>query len=214
VRSRIWRVHRESPLAEASDAPGSGRARDAGRVQRILLEHLDAVWRMARRLGVPDADLDDVAQEVALVVMRREAGIHPGKERAFVMGTAARIASNWRRSRRRQPQPLPDAALGFAGGGLDPLRALEAVRDTQEAALERARGLALLEAAMAEMTREQRVVFTLFELEELSAREIGEQLELAEAAVVSRVRRAREAFQRFCQRQRLAETASEENGRG
>lgn len=183
------------------------------RVQRIVLDHLDAVWRMARRMGVPDADLDDVAQDVALVVMRREAGIQPDKERAFVVGTAARIAANWRRSRRRQPQPWPDAALGFVEDGLDPLHELAAARDTQVAALERARGLALLEAALAEMTAEQRVVFTLFELEELSAREIGEQLELAEAAVVSRVRRAREVFQCFCQRQQRV-NAGKESSRG
>jgi len=184
------------------------------RVQRIVLAHLDAVWRMARRMGVPTADLDDVVQEVALVVMRREAGIQPDKERAFVVGTAARIAANWRRSRRRQPQPWPNAALGFAEDGPHPLRELTVVHDTQEAALERARGLALLEAALAEMTPAQRIVFTLFELEELSAREIGEQLELAEAAVVSRVRRAREVFQRFCQRQQRVDTRSKESSRG
>jgi hypothetical protein len=44
-------------------------------VQHILLEHLDAIWRTARRLGVPAADLDDVAQEVAMVVMQRESAI-------------------------------------------------------------------------------------------------------------------------------------------
>lgn len=174
------------------------------RVQRILLDHLDAVWRTARRLGVPEADLDDVAQEVAMVVMRRESAIQPGKERAFVIGTGARIAANWRRSRRRQPQPLANAALGFDEGARREPRASQGNGlPTQEADLERAQGLALLEEAMAEMTLGQRLAFTLFELEELSAREISEQLELPEAAVVSRVRRAREVFQRFCQRRQL-----------
>jgi RNA polymerase sigma-70 factor (ECF subfamily) len=148
---------------------------------------------------------------VALVVMRREAEIQPDKERSFVVGTAARIAANWRRSRRRQERWLP-AAPGCAEG-VDIARTPAAVRDTPEAALERAQGLALLEAALAQMTPEQRVVFTLFELEELSAREIGEQLELAEAAVVSRVRRAREVFQRFCRQQRGVEAAAEESSR-
>jgi DNA-directed RNA polymerase specialized sigma24 family protein len=44
------------------------------------------------------------------------------------------------------------------------------------------------------------VAFILYELEELSAKEIAEQLAVPEAAVVSRVRRAREEFQRFCGR--------------
>jgi len=30
-------------------------------------QHLDAIWRTAQRLGVPPSDVDDVAQEVALV---------------------------------------------------------------------------------------------------------------------------------------------------
>lgn len=180
------------------------------RVQRILLEHLDAVWRTARRLGVPAADLEDVAQEVALVVMRRESAIQPGKERAFVIGTGARIAANWQRSRRRRPQPLADAALGFDEGARREPRALQDTRAlAQEADLERAQGLALLEEAIAEMTLGQRLAFTLFELEELSAREIAEQLDIPEAAVVSRVRRAREVFERFCQRRQLLDEPAE-----
>jgi RNA polymerase sigma-70 factor (ECF subfamily) len=185
-------------------------------VQQIVLEHLDAIWRTARRLGVPPSDVDDVAQEVALVVLRRERVIQHGKERAFVIGSTARIASNWRRSRRRQPQPLADAAAGFAEVGGAELAPPEGAGNLgQEALLERAQGLALLEAALREMTPRQRVVFTLFELEELSAREIAEQLEIPEAAVVSRLRRGREVFQSFCQRRQLDSTCSmEDDGDG
>jgi RNA polymerase sigma-70 factor (ECF subfamily) len=199
-------------------ATSQGRAcedsvREANRVQQIVLEHLNAIWRTARRLGVPPSDVDDVAQEVALVILRRESVIQPGKERAFVIGSTARIASNWRRSRRRQPQPLPDAAAGLAEVGRAQLSPLEGAGDpTQEAALERAQGLALLEAALHEMTPRQRLVFTLFELEEFSAREIAEQLEIPEAAVVSRLRRAREVFQSFCRRRRIESNCPIEEG--
>ena len=62
------------------------------------------------------------------------------------------------------------------------------------------------------MTPGQRVVFTLFELEELTAREIAEQLELPEAAVVSRLRRAREVFQSFCRRRQLDSNCPPEDG--
>jgi RNA polymerase sigma-70 factor (ECF subfamily) len=182
-------------------------------VQQIVLQHLDAVWRTARRLGVPPSDVDDVAQEVALVVLRRESVIQPGSERAFVIGSTARIASNWRRSRRRQPQPLADAAAGLAEVGRSESAPLEGAGDSaQEAWLQRAQGLALLEAALQEMTARQRVVFTLFELEELSAREIAEQLEIPEAAVVSRLRRGREVFQSFCRRRQLESNCPIEEG--
>jgi RNA polymerase sigma-70 factor, ECF subfamily len=194
---------------------GEDSVRATSRVQQIVLEHLNAIWRTARRLGVPASDVDDVAQEVALVVLRRESVIQPGRERAFVIGSTARIASNWRRSRRRQPQPLVDAAAGFAEVGRAELAPLEGASDlAQEASLERAQGLALLEAALQEMTPRQRVVFTLFELEEFSAREIAEQLEIPEAAVVSRLRRGREVFQCFCRRRQLESNTVEEGGDG
>ena len=202
------------PAVAASQARArEDSVREASRVQRIVLEHLDAIWRTARRLGVPATDVDDVAQEVALVVLRRESVIRSGKERAFVIGSTARIASNWRRSRRRQPQPLADAAAGFAEVGRAKLAPLENAGDpAQEASLERAQGLALLEAALQEMTPGQRLVFTLFELEEFSAREIAEQLEVPEAAVVSRLRRGREVFQSFCRRQQLESSGPTEEG--
>jgi RNA polymerase sigma-70 factor (ECF subfamily) len=164
------------------------------RVREIVVRNLDAVWRTARRLGLSDADLADLAQEVALVVLKREASIEPGKERAFMLATAVHIIANWRRSWRRRSQRGAELALAFAGE-------LEIDAPApQERELERAHGLALLDAALAEMTEPQRVAFVLYELEELSAKEIAEQLAVPEAAVVSRVRRAREEFQRFCLR--------------
>jgi RNA polymerase sigma-70 factor (ECF subfamily) len=164
------------------------------RVRDIVARNLDAVWRSARRLGLSDADLEDLAQEVVLVVMKREASIEPGKERAFLLAAAVRIAANWRRSRRRQSQRSAELAVAVAGES----EVQAAAAPAQERELERAHGLSLLDAALSEMTEPQRVAFVLFELEELSAKEIAEQLEVPEAAVVSRVRRAREEFQRFC----------------
>lgn len=164
------------------------------RVRDIVTRNLDAVWRSARRLGLSEADLEDLAQEVVLVVMRREAAIEAGKERAFLLATAVRLAANWRRSRRRQSQRSAELAVAFAGE----VEVQAVAAPVQERELERAQGLALLDAALCEMTEPQRVAFVLFELEQLTAREIAEQLAVPEAAVVSRVRRAREEFQRFC----------------
>ena len=67
--------------------------------------------------------------------------------------------------------------------------------------MERARKLELLQTGLESMTEQQRETFILFELEQLTAREIAEQLQLPEAAVVSRVRRARAAFASFLERQ-------------
>jgi RNA polymerase sigma-70 factor (ECF subfamily) len=164
------------------------------RVQEIVTRNLDALCRSARRLGLGDADLEDLAQEVVLVLMKREATIEPGKERAFLLATAVRIAANWRRSHQRQTRRSAQLAAVFAGEA----EMQATAPPSQERELERAHGLALLDAALASMTEPQRVAFVLFELEELNAKEIAEQLDVPEAAVVSRVRRAREEFQHFC----------------
>jgi RNA polymerase sigma-70 factor (ECF subfamily) len=147
---------------------------------------------MARRLGVPDSEIEDMAQEVLVVVVRRLERIELGKERAFVASTTVRVASNWRRSRRRRPEDPSDALDAVASSRLSSSFAgVDA-----EQSLERGRLLARLTLALEVMTEQQREAFILFDLEQLTAPEIAEQLGLPEAAIVSRVRRAREVFRR------------------
>lgn len=177
--------------------PGIGTRRavvdGSARVRELVHTHLDAIYRTARRLGVPTADLDDVVQDVMLVVVRRLGDIEPAKERAFLISTTVRVAANRRRRRRRRPEDPSDTldrveSLGCLTGA--PARA------PGEGAVETSRRLALLHVALDAMTEQQRAAFILFELEELTAREIAEQLSVTEGTVVSRVRRAREVLWR------------------
>jgi RNA polymerase sigma-70 factor (ECF subfamily) len=139
--------------------------------------------------------LDDVVQEVFVVVCNRLDDIASDRERAFVVGITVRVAANWRRSqRRRLEEPWPERD--------DLPSACDTT--TQELCSARRQGLELLDEALACMTEEQRQVFVLVELEQLTAREAGEQLQLQEAAVVSRLRRARESFRQFCERWQTA----------
>jgi RNA polymerase sigma-70 factor (ECF subfamily) len=185
----------------------------AARVERIAGDQVDAIWRTARRLGVPARELQDVAQEVMLVVVRRLADIDIGAERTFVVATTARVAANWRRARRRRPEELSDVVdeLACVAGGHEPSSVLGA-----EEALERSRKLEILERALSEMTEPQQVSFIMFELEQMTAKEIARALDQPEAAIVSRVRRAREVL-RNCReraaRSRLAECPRESRQR-
>lgn len=179
-------------------SPASDRLPDAERTQRVVAivrEHLHLVHRLARRLGVTSRDLEDVAQEVMLVVVRRLGAIEPSKERAFVAATTVRVTANWRRQRRRRPEEPSDQLelLHSLQGSAPP----GAARAQGEQGVERARKLELLQAALESMTEQQRETFILFELEQLTAREIAEQLQQSETAIVSRVRRARAAFASF-----------------
>jgi RNA polymerase sigma-70 factor, ECF subfamily len=166
---------------------GVRRAEGATRIHELVHAHLDAICRTARRLGVPAREIEDVVQDVMLVVVRRLNDIEAGKERAFLVSTTARVAANRRRRRQRRPEEPSDA--------LDHVTdAPTAVRASGESAVDTARQLALLDVALDAMTEPQRTAFVLFELEELTARQIGEQLGVSETTIVSRVRRAREVI--------------------
>jgi RNA polymerase sigma-70 factor (ECF subfamily) len=167
-------------------------------VEQIVLRHLDAIWRTARDLGVSARDLDDVVQEVLIVCVRRLSDIEPERERAFLLATTSRVVANWRRSRRRRPAEPCDSVDEMAVEGLD---ARSKPHGPAEA-LEHKRELELVQAALEEMSEPQRVAFTLFELEELTAREIAEQLGLSEQVVFARVQRARAVFHRYVARAR------------
>lgn len=171
----------------------TGGAEQAQRVERIVSAHADVVWRTARRLGVPLRDLEDVAQEVMLIVFRRIRDIEGTRERAFVLGTTARVCSNWRRSLRRHPEDPSDAVDEVAGASLHGSLASDGERR-----LEQSERLVILDRALAEMNEMQRVSFVMFELEQMTAREIARELAVSEATIVSRVRRAREVFWQTC----------------
>jgi RNA polymerase sigma-70 factor, ECF subfamily len=159
------------------------------RFERVAQENLDAAWRVARRCGVHGDQVADVVQEVFLVVSKRLHEISPDRERAFVVGTTVKVAANWRRShKRRREDALSE----------DPSKVGLASEPAQEAEARRRRGIELLDEALQRMTQGQREIFVMTELEQLTAREIAQQLNMEEAAVVSRLRRAREAFQLFC----------------
>ena len=185
-----------SALATSS-ADAEQEARVA-RVEQIFHRHLDAVWRTARDLGVLPRDLEDVAQEVMVVCVRRLPDIDPERERAFLLATTARIAANWRRARRRRPTESMENLDGLDLDAVEP----QLRREGPAEALEHKRELQWVQAALEQMTEVQRVAFTLFEIEGLTAREIASELGLSESVVFARIQRARGVFQRCVERAR------------
>lgn len=182
----------------AEDAPGQAGAADVARVEQIFQQHLDAVWRTARDLGVYPRDLEDVVQEVMIVIARRLADIEPERERPFLLATTARVVANWRRRQRRRPADPVDPLDMLASMELAAPNGASSPAD----ALEHKRELLVVQAALERMSEPQRVAFTLFDIEGLSAREIADQLGLSEPVVFSRVQRARGVFHRFVERLR------------
>jgi RNA polymerase sigma factor (sigma-70 family) len=180
-----------APPAEVDDAGAR-----VARVEQIFHRHLDAVWRTARDLGVLPRDLEDVVQDVMIVCVRRLADIEPERERPFLLATTTKVVANWRRGRRRRPADPVESVEGLEGRALDPRFS----RDNPGEALEHKRELELVQAALEQMTEPQRVAFTLFEIEGLTAREIADQLGLSEPVVFARIQRARGVFHRYVAR--------------
>ena len=154
--------------------------------------HFDFTWRNLRRLGVPATELDDAAQEVFVVLLRRRASIPPELPiRAWLFGVIRRIAWRYRRSDSRRSR-LHDAVHRAANASPELERARarpDQLHDTREAAR-------LVERFLAELTPIQAEVFVLAELEELSGKEIAEHLGVNQNTVWSRLRLARRAFDR------------------
>lgn len=155
-------------------------------------EHFEFVWRSLRRLGVRDADAMDLTQKVFLAV-------HVGwnefegrsKIRTWLFGICRRVASDYRRSSPIRREIVTDAAL----------LELQEVTDNvaPEGADSRSRAT-VAEAILNRMPEPQRVVFVLFELEEMSGEQIAELLDLSVGTVRSRLRLARERFRREVKR--------------
>lgn len=164
------------------------RAHEHERVARLMREYRPVVERALRRLGIDASRADDATQDVFITVARKLDFIRPGSEKPYVLGVAARVAANYRRSRALRLE-IPDEALLLAEIDL----ALPA--DQQ---LERKRVREMLGRALASMSRELRTVFVLYEMDGLPMTEIADVVGVPVGTVASRLRRARGRFGRAC----------------
>ncbi|MDF2695305.1 MAG: polymerase sigma factor RpoE [Labilithrix sp.] len=151
-------------------------------IDSLILQHHEFVWRSLRRLGVPDADLEDAVQEVFLETTKRLATIT--SPRGFLFRACMYTASHARRSIRRRREVHDDELLRRQ---VDP-------QVTPEQAITQSEARRSLQLVLEKIPEEPRAVFILFELERLNTAQIAELLELPIGTVASRLRRARELF--------------------
>jgi RNA polymerase sigma-70 factor (ECF subfamily) len=143
---------------------------------------------MLRRHGVSDADADDAAQRVFLVLSRKMSAVEPGHELPYLLRTAAFVASETRRShrRRRESSEAPPDVAAPAWHAPD-------------AAMEQREALEAIDAILERMDESLRTVFVLHEIEELTMAQIAETLQVPAGTVASRLRRARAEFEGLCE---------------
>ena len=163
-----------------------GSAHDA-RLAALARDHFVYVWRVIRRLGLEEADADDVAQLLLLSAAKRLADIHPGAERSFLYKMAVHAVYKHRRTQQRRRE---DSLEHIAPNEL----ANEASSEIEEL-VDRRRARETLDKIVAAMPIDFRVVFVFYEVEGLSSAEIAEILGIPLGTVASRLRRARADFE-------------------
>jgi len=162
---------------------------DRSRLERMFTAHHTLVWRTLRRRGLDPDAAADATQQTFLVAAERLPDINHDSERAFLVGTALRVAFSWGRKTVRW-QLDDDMDRRVAAAARNPL-------DEQTA-------IQLCDLALSKVDPELAEIFVLFELEDLTSPEIAALLEIPLGTVASRLRRAREQFRMVVGRIELA----------
>ena len=162
---------------------------------RVYDRWFDFVWRSVRRLGVPEASVDDAVQDVFVVVHRKLCEFEGRSSiKTWLFGIAMRVAKDQRRaaSRRGPTEPLRESLVDApCGCPMESAAQNEAVR--------------LLHTLLDDLDDEKRAVFVMSELEQMSVPEIAETLDINVNTVYSRLRAARTAFEKAVARHKLRE---------
>jgi RNA polymerase sigma-70 factor (ECF subfamily) len=170
------------PLVEPSKTATTAPERPS--FEAIFADHAPLVWRALRRLGVADADVEDVCQQVFMTIDRRLESFE-GRSAigTWIYGICVRAAAAYRRGRMRRREDLvatpPDIAT-------DP---------PQIAELERQSALAALDDVLDELDEDKRAVFVLYEIEELSMKQVAVAVDCPLQTAYARLYAARKQFE-------------------
>lgn len=182
-------------LLPSFDEPGCG-AEPVPKVNGLVFdavyrEKAAFVWRSLRRMGVPEAHLGDATQDVFVVVHRGLAAFEGRSSLdTWLFGIVLRVASQWRRSAKRRPtEPLSETLTDERAGTPFELTA-------------RSEATSTLHRLLDELTPEQRAVFVLVELEQMSVPEAAEAVGANLHTVTSRLKTARRKFEAGLRRHR------------
>lgn len=169
--------------ASEGESLGSGSLDD---FQAIYREHYPTVWRFLLHLGVRKSDVADVTHNVFLIAYRKLSTFeHRSSMRTWLCGIAFRVGRGFLKSSAVRLE-VSDADVTVQPATTE--GTLESSRHSGE--------LALAERLLEGLPAEQREVFVLHELEQMTGTEIAELMGTSLGTVRSRLRRARESFRK------------------
>jgi len=187
------------PPAGASDedAPLVDRARagDAGAFEVLVRRHQRWVFTLALRMLGNTAEAEDMAQEIFLKAYRGLKGFKGASRFSTWLHTiASHHCLNSLEARRRQPLAHQHGSNRAGHSSHDPPPILDHLADPAPRAdslLEQADLARTVQAALAELTEDHRIVLVLRDIQGLSYDEIARTLGLELGTVRSRLHRAR-----------------------
>lgn len=188
ARSAQMKAHEVAESTPPQEAVRPGLVQ--GDFAALFRAHAPQVMGLLRRLGVREADVQDVAQEV-FVLVHRKLPTFEGRSslRTWIIGIATRVAQNHRRLahvRRERLQELPEPML--ASEHCSPAEEVGA-RETRAALL----------AALDRLDEKQRDVFVLYDVEGLEMAEVAAALGCPRFTGYTRLRAARKAMRQQLQ---------------
>jgi RNA polymerase sigma-70 factor (ECF subfamily) len=182
-------------LVPASGSETGGGPTDLPDFPTIYDRYFALVWRLAASSRVPPSHLDDVVQETFLVIHRKLPSFEGRSSlRTWIASITRNTAAEFVRRRRHQLLGSaidPDAS---ASAGMTPAEQIEAAAAAE-----------LLDKLLDELPEEQRDVFLLAEVEQMTANEIAAVLDTNPNTVRTRLRAARMSVQASLARHRAAE---------
>ena len=145
----------------------------------LFEEHVDYVCHSLRRLGVREADIDDLAQEVFVTVHGRLADYDSSRPlRPWLFSFVCRLAANYRRLKRHRSELLSQNE-----------QESPAVSSEKAGAAVEARQALLI--ALQQLPFKRQVPFIMHDLDGMTAAEIADALHLPVDTVYSQIRVAR-----------------------
>ena len=181
-------------LSAISIALGSASSATAAlSFPEVYTEQAAFVWRSVRRLGVRDADVADVCQEIFLVAHRKlESFDGTASVRTWLFGIALRVCADYRkRAHVRREQPT-DALPDFA------------IEASQAEELDQRKARAVLDRLLDDLDEGQRAVFVLYELERMPMSEVALALGCPVQTGYTRLHAARQRIEAAIKRWRQA----------
>ena len=151
--------------------------RNNSNIQRLIDDHLDAVYRYAYRLTGAVHDAEDLTQQVFLLAQTR---LDQLREADRARGWLFTILRNSFLKMVQRAQPVSATSVGVNLEAVPARSGIGQVVDSAE-----------LQAAIDELPAEFRVVVAMFYFEQCSYREMSEKLDLPIGTVMSRLARAK-----------------------